>query len=523
MKLPKKIVILIILVLPYMKGKSSPIINIKNLYTMHFSIMENVPVQNYKSLNRDMFLVYSIHLLMDSGYTIKQIYQNVYKNIIEQSCNDKSDNKYIYSYEHYGTPFTKIGTYTTRITKSSYCITPNKILNIDDMQICVYPTVNLNKIRLPKRILEFNKSDESTIHKRIASIIKIYWWVVNYSPYRTNKAIDETFDILLLRVINEKLNITLNEYLNLMDKFIATFNDSHSSFSFGKYALWGIVYRYKPVYYAPILLNNLNGNVICIQTDTTLIKGISKGDTIIKANGLPVDTFINLRYEYISCKPQSKKDYLVYDRLFSSYVLMDSFNVELNNRKHVNISCSYNQPMELVDTLSYLTYINDSTLLINSKANKLKLSKVVKELKNTKIKSIHIDVETYPDYKLIQLLPFIFTDSIKSPDFIVKKINSNGIYTYDTSNWSIYPKLQDRKYEIYLHHFNAISYGETIVEIFKYYDIGKIVGNTTVGTNGDVVCIDVPLGRFCSTGIIVSRNGQLHDCIEPDIYQYSSH
>lgn len=518
MKIYKKIALTLLIVNLCTQSYSHSIPRLTDLYTMHFSIVENVPVKNYRSINWDAYLVYTLHLLYDSGYTKNQIYNCIYDEIVSSSFDEKCNNKYTYNYQHFGAPFAKqskkVGT-NTQIVKSLNQTSNYNSIQFDETNIKKLPVNRLNKIKIPIEVSLYYKQDKSEKYKRIASVIKVYWWVKNYSPFGTNSYIDETFEQIISKLISNNVELSLNEYLTLTDKFIATFNDSHTSFTYGKYSLSEIIFRYKPTYYAPLILNKYG---VCLQVDNILIKDVNIGDTITKVNNLNFDSFVKSRYCYISCKPQSKDDYLMHGRLFFSYSRGDSFKLELNAAKEVFATCEYEQPLTLIDTLNDISYINDSTLLINAKAGKLRLRKVLKQLKDNKISTIHLDIGEYPDYKLLDLLPYLHNDTITSPDFIAKTIYSNGTFRLDTFNWKIYPKINDNKYRVFLHCYNAFSYGETMVEIFKYHNIGSVVGNRTIGTNGDVISFKLPIGNFVSTGVIVSRNGKLHDCIEPDIY-----
>lgn len=67
---------------------------------------------------------------------------------------------------------------------------------------------------------------------------------------------------------------------------------------------------------------------------------------------------------------------------------------------------------------------------------------------------------------------------------------------------------------------NAISFGETVLELIKNHRIGIIIGEPTSGTNGDAIILKSPSMGYIFTGYkFLNHNGSLHHGIGviPDV------
>jgi C-terminal processing protease CtpA/Prc len=91
--------------------------------------------------------------------------------------------------------------------------------------------------------------------------------------------------------------------------------------------------------------------------------------------------------------------------------------------------------------------------------------------------------------------------------------------------WNLTPKEPRIEGKvIFLIDSSAISYSESFLSFVEHYKLGKLLGQPTAGTNGNVNVFSLPGGYSVSwTGMkVVKHNGSQHYLIgiRPDIWVY---
>lgn len=528
-KFQKKYHLLLLLFLYLLKSlsldaKSISLNEINSLSNLHFSIIENTPIKNYKNFNWDTYLVYSLHLLSDSGYTVHQIYNTLYREHIEQyKIKQVNKKRGFYLYKHKGFPFenNNLTPYQTTIIKKKTTDSLFRRFYFQNFSIEIHHPQRLIVKKQLKQVLKFYQSPASEFAKQLATVVKIYHTYTNYTPLIIQDKTSQMYSLIIENLLECSVKeIPLNNYLMLVDKLVATFDDTHSYFTFSRYSAFKLLVFYKAKYFAPILFNDSDGHVICLDFDSSLVKNISKGDTVITVNNTKIKDYINNQFEYISCPEKSKYDYILPNKFIYSYNRTDTFKLGLasGNIAYVKLSTARTPFYGSTTDLTSYRYINDTTLLINAKINQLKLREVRKQLENRLITTVYLDIGNYPDYKLDKLLSYLIIDTLHTANFGIKTYYSDNTTTWDDTSecWYIIPQ-NTKQYKLFVYSYNAVSYAETILEMLKYYKAATLLGNKSIGTNGDIAVINTPLGSFCTTGLKVSRNGIRHTCVEPDI------
>lgn len=486
------------------------------LVNFHFKLANNYPIKNFKGDLWDKLLVFSIHLYNDSGYNISEIAKAVYDNLFNTYRNSKNYNAKTkqYKYYHTGPPFEiySNNTFNTRIKKTNIKL-DNSFIEFELNNYKIALPQSLKNIKIKQDVELFYNSKSSLKAKQIATLVKMYQYLTIYS-YKYDTATTKIFyNQILTYMLLSQYPIEIKEYFSYLDCVLSAFNDAHLKFVYTKQTD-GIK---STKYYVPLNLVQLDGNHTVVAIDTSKIKNLKVGDVIKNINNIPINEFITNQYNHFSCPAISKYDYIVYDKLLWSYYNNDTFIVTTNHGKNISLTTNIRNPyVQKVENLDNI--INDTILVINASSNELNPKRVIKYLKHGKITQIYLYIGSYPNAKIFKILPYVINNKITSPDFHVKCFESGGdLSLKKLQSWSISPKTS-KNYKIFVYSYNAVSFGETIIDLLQTYESTILIGNRTIGTNGDVAFIDTPLGWFTMTGIQVSRNGVIHTSIEPDIY-----
>jgi hypothetical protein len=121
---------------------------------------------------------------------------------------------------------------------------------------------------------------------------------------------------------------------------------------------------------------------------------------------------------------------------------------------------------------------------------------------------IIFDFRGYVTNTAYDVMSHITDQELKSPIWQVPLIPRIDDLKYSTSQWSVFPQLPRFKAKVVaLVDGRAMSKVETVLQIFREYKLGVLVGETSAGANGNVGYIDLPGGfslRF--TGLRASSS-----------------
>ncbi len=238
---------------------------------------------------------------------------------------------------------------------------------------------------------------------------------------------------------------------------------------------------------------------------------------------------INKKSKYVSASTPLFKNKKISYILASSFKKDSIINLEIQdgktaNIKNVSISANTEFGYYKQDTTEYIQEVDSGIYYINQTSRKARFRDFKKNINTLKeANGIIIDIRGYPKYFTDKIIGYFTQETIYSANFMTpittypnrKNIN----YKVDSS------KIKARKPYIntkivFLTNEMAISYAETILDIVKYYKIGKIIGAPTAGTNGDITKVKLPIYSFYYTGLkVLKHNGsRLYGIgIEPDI------
>lgn len=256
------------------------------------------------------------------------------------------------------------------------------------------------------------------------------------------------------------------EYLNASYKHYAHVNDGHLFVMNGYSKPEAVFGKYQPIYYPQIVLGAAEDECIYVKNCPPNCE-IKKGDKILAINGRKVKELIDEKKLYVSAATEAARIGKVLDMfLFQSFKKDSVISLKVQRKD--------------LEQLDYSIYINkgDNHLSENEA--------FISSVKENSIWGVHPSTEPY---------------------------QRNWEYEKPVSI-----KINTPVY--FLTNRNAISFGETVLELIKNHRIGIIIGESTSGTNGDAIILKSPSMGYIFTGYkFLNHNGSLHHGIGviPDV------
>lgn len=366
-------------------------------------------------------------------------------------------------------------------------------------------------------------------HFRIADIITRWNIIQHFYPYFEEDELNTKWeDILKISLVNAVKCKDQFEYYDVVCNMFSHVRDSHISINRAGY-VGGIAAMYLPYYLPDIKLGWCEDKIYLKEVPDSLKNKLSVGDILISVNNISINELITRKLNLVSASTeQGKYEALLSGRLLGSFTKDSTLNLKfekMNGEKEsVIFLADYNGNITYRDEYTYfIKEIEDNIYHVNltyrgEKATYTDFRNSIKELK--KAKGIILDIRGYPDYSVTDsIITHFYQDSIKWGDFGLP------IYYYPNQKETVYkrdieylPKSSDyidTPLYVLINH-KAMSYAETIIEILKRHKIGTLIGEPTIGTNGDVGMINLPVFGFNMT--VIKDFSQYHGKgILPDI------
>lgn len=382
--------------------------------------------------------------------------------------------------------------------------------------------------------LAFGKPEKSfaflqDYHFRIADIIVRWNLIRHFYPYFEEDGLnlkwDDVLKASLIKAVKCKNQF---EYYDVVNNLFSHVKDSHISVNKGGY-VGGIAAMVLQYYIPDIKLDWCEDKIYLREVPETLTDRLSIGDVLTSVNDIPIDKLIDQKWNLVSASTkQGKYEALLRERLLGGFVKDSLLRLEFKKT---------NNESEFVKLLTncndYIIYKEEYPYFIKKLGNNIYhinlthrgtdatygvFKEHLEELRNAK--GIIIDLRGYPDYNVTDsIIPHFYADSIRWGDF------GRPIYYYPNQEKVIYDRgaeyLPKTKYYIstplyVLINHKAMSYVETIIEVLKRHKIGTFIGEPTIGTNGDVGVLNLPVFSFNMT-IIKDFSGYHGKGIQPDI------
>lgn len=408
------------------------------------------------------------------------------------------------------------------------------------------PSDKLNQLKKDIKKIKFKLATESFLklafgkpekrfaflqdyHFRMADII-VRWNIIrHFYPYFEEDGLNIKWDdVLKTSLINAVKCKDQFEYYDVVNNMLSYVHDSHISVNKGGY-VGGIAAMVLQYYFPDIKLDWCEDKIYLREVPDTLTDKLSIGDVLVSVNDIPIDKLIEKKWDLVSASTkQGKYEALLRERLLGGFTKDSLLRLEFkkinNESEFVRLFANYNDDIIYKEEYPYFIKRLDNNIYHINLTHKgpdatySVFKEYIEEFKNAK--GIILDIRGYPDYNVTDsIIPHFYVDSIRWGDF------GRPIYYYPNQEKVIYdrgveylPKTSDyinTPVSVLINH-KAMSYAETIIEILKRNKIGTLIGEPTIGTNGDVGILNLPVYAF-NMSIIKDFSGYHGKGIFPDI------
>jgi len=366
--------------------------------------------------------------------------------------------------------------------------------------------------------------------------LMVRWNVIkHFYPYYQEDELDNKWNERLNHAFRKASQITnYLEYPEIVNWLLAAVSDSHIETQ-GNIYFGGLIFKDVSSFFTLLKMDWCEDNKIYIMSGPdSLANEINKGDEIMSVNGMDIDQLIKIKSEYISAStPQGKMEKLVNRELLKSYTKDTIFNIKIKDA-HDNVQLITIKPTERnwvmwdEEESSFIENLGDEIYYVNLVTfDEDHTYNLFKEFipKLQKAKGIIVDVRGYPNANIADKIVTHFSkDSVLSGNFLRPYYyfpNQEDVILKDEGNGYL-DKVIDSEYistplYVLINH-KAMSYGETVINMFKNNTNSILVGSPTVGANGDITMIDLPIFKFTMTAIYDPENHGVG--IKPDLLVY---
>lgn len=361
-------------------------------------------------------------------------------------------------------------------------------------------TIELRKLN--QQLSSIPNSDLSTknLWARLANVV-IAWNVLqHFYPYFDVVNVDWE-KVLPLSLNDVYTGKTEPDYYKTLCRMIAKLEDGHGVVYATNLPQWGL-----PVSYAWI-----ENQVVITGSKTELFK---RGDIIKSIDGISALEELIRQESLVSGSPQLKR-YRALNMFGTDFskteanitLIRDNKTLKLIAKRELQSNLFFNPfGMSSLKSGKY----SDGIYYLNSK--RADFEKELSDLVNAK----GIIVASFSDY--LKLIPHIIKEPVWSPiwDTPITTRPDRENVVFDSSRWKIEPQKPFLNAKlVFIEEPFRVSAGETYLSFIDHYKLGKLVGDTTAGTNGNANFIPLMGGySIMWTGMKVLRqDGSQHHLI----------
>lgn len=391
-----------------------------------------------------------------------------------------------------------------------------------------------------KRYWKNHQSEDKTLSKRRRFIfgllsdravriadLTVRWNIVrHFYPYyeEDNLNWDKQLEIYLQKAIkigNIDSYDSIFKWYDMICSFLNPIKDGHL-FVHRDMAISSIQSTYLPEYYANVESKFVNDTLLFnTQTDSMPVWRI-----VHTLNGQRVCDPLMYCKKTTNAATEAHHNRMAISKLFYSPVYNTPFIIESSDLSgHLYKDTLYAQYSDaIVSKHNYqpLQKFENGILYIDATSRDLS-EKLFLSALTSDIKALCFDLRGLPSYQFEDILAHLITSDVMAP---ATEIPINRFPFQQAVTWHINTETLNAKLPhitlpmVFLCNAGTVSWGETILMMVRHYKLGKIIGQTTAGTTGDMTLFDLPLFPFTMTGMRMHcMDGKQHHAkgIVPDL------
>ena len=420
-----------------------------------------------------------------------------------------------------------------------------KQINKIDMGGTNLMTLLLNRKKIAQTSFLYTKRNY-----RIADLMMRYNLVQHFYGYYNEDQLISNWDINFKKSLNSVIQIKNKyDYYSTLCKYTSIIQDGHLIVS-QDFNL-GISWMANPLAlkYPNIVYDFIKDTCYVKMAGKEYSNLLSKGDRIIAVNNQPTEKLIQQKLSGNAHSTREMGLYRIADNgnLFETNSRDSIINIVVkdsaNQLHEVQLKANLQNPLrekkgnfikKTDNEVYYIDLCSDSCTYENFK-------NYYHELETSK--GIIFDVRGYPQFDVLAIISHFIDKKIEIGNLTtpIYRFPNHAHVEYETcEKWGVVPAVSSNSKEtskkygyktplpikidvpiVFITNARCLSFGESFMEMIKYYGIGKIVGTPTAGCNGDVTKIDIPNCNFYMTyNKFYNRDGSQHHNIgiQPDYY-----
>ncbi|MBL7887946.1 MAG: hypothetical protein JNL24_00245 [Bacteroidia bacterium] len=505
------------------------------------------PSEEAKVIDWDKFVIYSlkkIYSCKDDNQlinTLDSLYNKITPNVLFLKGNtpientNKTNKTFIY-WHHWGVETNCSKGYKSRLVSSDSIILDQALLKDTTIRITstfssisfIFPIKSISSnTHKTNEISEFinninssTKEDIQNCTKEFKIACSIITWNIfkHFAPYRDLLNINWSKE-LEKSILKNAESKNSHEFLLNMREMMAKFNDGHIIFNSFENNDRG--------YFPAIEFEKIEDKIIISNVLKSDID-VKIGDEVLKFNNQPIIEYINEQSRYISAATPQNLEKRTLKKILEGGE-NTSFTIQLKRKsalKDLQIERKINAKLyeETIKSSKpiFKEFSNNIWYINLSRINNTQIDSLIPDLIQSK--GIICDLRGYPNQNK-EFLSYLITDIDTAKWIGIENIifpNNTTRNQYSLIGWALKPNsIHIKSPVIFLTNSNAISFSESYLSLVKHYKLGKIIGETTGGTNGDINCYNLfNKYYFYFTGArVLKLNGKQHHGIgiEPDI------
>lgn len=361
---------------------------------------------------------------------------------------------------------------------------------------------------------------------RVADIT-VRWNIVrHFYPYYEEDSLD--WDNRLERYMRKSVQMagvntfeSLVEWYDTLCRFMNPVKDGHM-FVRRDMNVSGIMSTYLPEFYAEAETKVVN--------DTLLVRmGTDGGQPWRKlnaVNGQQASERLQYCRQITNAATEVHRDKMAAEKMLSSAEYGTPFviqTVDASGQTHEDTLYAQSQNIKNADKERQpVRKLENGILYVDATSRELN-EKLFLSALTPDVRGLCFDLRGLPTYQFEDILAHLIAADAKAP---ATEVAINNFPYQQNVTWRIDSEtLKTRQPHIalpatFLCDGATVSWGETILMMVRHYKLGKIAGQTTAGTTGDMTQFLLPLFPFSMTGMLMRcMDGEPHHArgIKPDI------
>lgn len=381
-----------------------------------------------------------------------------------------------------------------------------------------------DKALLKRRRLIFGLLSDKAV--RVADIT-VRWNIVrHFYPYYEEDSLD--WDNRLERYMQKAVQMagintfeSLVEWYDTLCRFMNPVKDGHM-FVRRDMNVSGIMSTYLPEFYAEAETKVVN--------DTLLVRMGTDSEQpwrILNAvNGQQASERLQYCRQITNAATEVHRDKMAAEKMLSSAEYGTPFviqTVDASGQTHEDTLYAQSQNIKKVEKdRQPVRKLENGILYVDATSRELN-EKLFLSALTPDVRGLCFDLRGLPTYQFEDILDHLIAADAKAP---ATEVAINNFPYQQNVTWRVDSEtLKSRQPHIalpatFLCDGSTVSWGETILMMVRHYKLGKIAGQTTAGTTGDMTQFLLPLFPFSMTGMLMRcMDGEPHHAIgiKPDI------